>query len=146
MLKAVISAGVLALMFVLPVGAQQLTIYYVEPPHPTTADQVVLGIESCGQTLVGLQIVGHLVEIQTQPGPTTCGTPLPIEVHLGRLFPGTYTARIRYTGPSGVVMGPERTFEVTVAPQDVPTVHPSVRVALGVMLSVAGVVALRKVS
>ncbi len=144
MFRALGPVALLALLFVAPVSAQQFPIHYVGPPYPTTADEVILGIEACGQTLVGFTVVGHSIEIQSAPGSTLCGTWLPIEVHIGHLLPGQYTARVAYTSASGVVFGPEKTFEVTLAPQHIPTAKPVFLAVIALAPSLAGAIVLRK--
>ena len=67
-----------------------------------------------------------------------CVLTLPLVTSLRLPVPGTYSVRAIYNGPNGVVIGPLTTFEVTLAPEQVPVISGPLLLALAITLLVIG--------
>jgi hypothetical protein len=120
----------------------QPVIFDISPPHATTADEILFtlgGFPGCGQQVVATRVVGQSIEIDVEGFQADCPTTLPPEAAVRLALPGVYTVRVIYNGPQGIVIGPQTTFEVTLAPEHIPAVETRMLVALAFLLVIIGV-------
>jgi hypothetical protein len=131
-------------LLALPASAQVMGVSGVVPNHPTTADKIILVMDHCDHILVGVRVDGQTIEIQTVAGNGVCiAAPSPMTVPIGHLPPGQYSAHIRFTDETRVLIGPPFSFEVTVAPQQVPTTGRFALIAMGILFAAIGSIILK---
>jgi hypothetical protein len=135
----------IAASFVLSAAVAAQPAVSVDPPHPTTASQIKFFIgpfTGCGQHVDAIHVAGQTIQIDVSGFQSDCVTTLPLVTSLKLSVPGTYTVRAIYDGPDGVLTGPTTTFDVTLAPEQLPATSPPVLVALALTLVAVGLAAI----